>query len=374
MRIEKTLLLGLIAATVISCSEDESSDTASATTETEIEDSSAVGVGSLALGSLTSSDMGFTSASLALTASDRDANCTDNASAVNDSGAEMSSSEEGYAERTMYCAAVFNDGSPDSARGAMDIANMIVCELQRAGAWSSDDDFTTEGNNIGSVTIEPSTECSEAWFVEGITSETGTSISATDVTLTRLADGEAYDKKISFGGDAGEQAIYIRNSEDVVATMSEDGWAFSLDFANGVLLYESVDTRNGRRMRIKIEGTISSDGTFSDITNVEGFKMESGDSNWSEMVSISGNPNNGSGLATATYNREDNGNITSSESGCTEQGGCSEVSRITASEDELSSLFSGFETAKSEMISNKQVLEFENTGVESSTGWGRKRR
>ena len=52
----------------------------------------------------------------------------------------------------------------------------------------------------------------------------------------------------------------------------------------------------------------------------------------------------------------------------------SEVSRITASEDELSSLFSGFETAKSEMISNKQVLEFENTGVESSTGWGRKRR
>ena len=148
--------------------------------------------------------------------------------------------------------------------------------------------------------------------------------------------------------------------------MSEDGWAFSLDFANGVLLYESVDTRNGRRMRIKIEGTISSDGTFSDITNVEGFKMESGDSNWSEMVSISGNPNNGSGLATATYNREDNGNITSSESGCTEQGGCSEVSRITASEDELSSLFSGFETAKSEMISNKQVLEFENTGVKAA--------
>ena len=49
-------------------------------------------------------------------------------------------------------------------------------------------------------------------------------------------------------------------------------------FANGVLLYESVDIRNGRRMRIKIEGTIFQ-MVLSDITNVEGFKMESGDSN-----------------------------------------------------------------------------------------------
>ena len=132
-----------------------------------VNDGLAISVGALALDSLSAEDLGIESASLWLNeeASDRDENCTDDGDPIKD-GVILNSSHEQYAERALYCTSAFNTASPDSALGAMSIMSMFVCELERAQAWTSEDDFTTEGNNVGEVTITITENCAVSSVVD----------------------------------------------------------------------------------------------------------------------------------------------------------------------------------------------------------------
>ena len=374
MIIKKGVLSLFLVATIFSCSSDDDDDATPSATSVTVNDGSAVGVGALALGSLTAGDLGITASSLRLNDDDgdavssRDSNCTNNGSPIKD-GAVVSTTDTEYAERALYCTAAFNTASPDSALGAMTITSMLVCELERAQAWTSDADFTEAGNNVGQVTISLSENCAEDYVIAAM-GLANPSFNLGEVTLTALGATAAYDKKISFSLEGDPKNVYIRNSGNVIAALADEGWSFSLDLVNGVLKYENVDSRY-RRMRLKVQGALSTTGEFSSITSVDGFLMEfhsnsddddAAATDWSSFASVSGNV--ATGLSTATYYKDGNGNVTSREDGCTDT--CTGNTRITATEAELDALFSGSSTAVSTMSSEAQIVGFDDVTATST--------
>ncbi|MBP9707471.1 MAG: hypothetical protein KBD78_07470 [Oligoflexales bacterium] len=346
----KSMLSFSLILSLGGCSKSDS-DPAPATTEPPVTVSTGavLNTGVAALSSVGSLSLGLEEAELRLleeeeTVSDRDSHCSDNGTAMKADGERMTESDPEYARTVMYCAALFNAGSPDSVLGAISVAGILTCELERAEAWTSDDDFTTDGNNVGEVTVVLTNECAEDWQIERLTEGGENSFPLQDVTLIKLADTHGYDKKIAFsmGEEEGPSTFSIRNSNGFIAAKSAN-WAFSIDTVNSIVRYEtlgeSVDRDNDstyvRRIRLKISGDLDSDGSFSEVTDVKGLKLEGFgvEETWAELVTISGNKD---GLITNLYykNGLTNNEFTAEENVCSAED-CSEVTAIAATEAQI---------------------------------------
>lgn len=135
-------------------------------------------------------------------------------------------------------------------------------------------------------------------MVEAMKSDVGSDkLSNVTLTVTKLdTTAAAYDYSLTING-VGDDAItvYIKSSENVKAALMDDSsgpWFIKLDTSSttAVVLYEGIDPNNKRRMRIRVEGTISSDNTFSEVSSVKGFWMQGSSSEWSNLATFTGNP------------------------------------------------------------------------------------
>lgn len=351
----KQFLKSLISLSTIlsfsACSKSDSDPVPVAPTEPPVTVSTGavLNTGVAALSSVGSLSLGLEETELRLleedeTVSERDSHCSDNGTAMNADGERMTESDPEYARTVMYCAALFNAGSPDSVLGAISISGILMCELERAEAWTSDDDFTTEGNNVGEVTVVLSNECAEDWQIESLTEGGENSFPLEDVTLIKLADTHGYDKKVAFsmGDEGGPSTFSIRNSNGFIAAKSEN-WAFSIDTVNSIVRYETLgesvdrDSENTyvRRIRLKISGELDSDGSFTEVSDVKGLKLEGAgvEETWSELVTISGNKD---AMITNLYykNGATNNEFTAEEDVCSVED-CSAVNAIAATEAQI---------------------------------------
>ena len=201
MKLNKYLTSALVMLALVSCgkSKDNKDNGSQPSSETEtpddttsvglltVDDTAVANVGALAIGSIGPASFGFegdTSLRLSGDASDRDANCSDNGSPVKDD-VELDVNEDEFAARKLYCASVFDTANPDSAQGAMTLANMFMCEMKRAGAWS-DDHFTATANAIGTVEVAPSLNCLKQYQLDNI-APSGETYELTNVTFLKAA-------------------------------------------------------------------------------------------------------------------------------------------------------------------------------------------
>ncbi|SMF46611.1 hypothetical protein [Pseudobacteriovorax antillogorgiicola] len=354
-------LVGL--SILVACGEEDSDDDATTTaTDVEVSTGTALNVGVLALGSIEADDVGLSSSGLYLkkqlqmnlqdgdssdsdeeseTVSDRDSRCSVYGNPMTTDGTRMEQTDAEFPLASMYCAVAFNSGSPDSVLGAIGIPGVLLCELERAGAWDSDDDWTTEGNNVGNITITLSTNCADAWIVERL-SDGGDGVYALqDVTLTDLGDDHGYDRKITLTTESEPESFYIRASNNVIAARAE-GWAFSVDLVTNRVNYEtlgeSTDSDNNtsyvRRIRLAIDGELSSTGAFSSISSIEALKLEGQgvDSFWSTIVTVKGEP--GTAVAYNFYEMAQGTTFQAEEDGCSTTD-CSSITRISGTQSEI---------------------------------------
>lgn len=386
----KKIYFVLFTMILIACDKPKEDDeTASAGTPSfEVTTGKVMNAGVLALGSLNESSLGVKTTALYLddesseVATTRDKNCSKNGNPFNPAGTRMNAGDSGYASSAMYCAAVFNTGSPDSVLGAISVAGVFTCELERAGAWSSDDDFTEAGNNVGTKTITLSTNCTEQWLVERLSDGGNGIYELKDVTLTKLPATHGYDKKISVVVDSSGpgSTFYIRNSNGFVAARS-DNWAFSIDTINGVLRYETLgestssdDSKYVRRMRLKLSGKFSSTGAYESLTDVQGLKLEGRGiaESWSELVTITGVPE--TGLLTNLYykNGATNDVMVTEVDQCTGSD-CSALTSISATEAAITKFHQDAKTDFTAHDAKEGIIVHETANLDPNAAYDVKR-
>lgn len=395
------LSLSLVAAGCGSSDDDDAATTATTTetaTEVDVSTGTALNAGVLAISSIDSQTVGLSTGSLRLQSEDesdsddsddggnespssRDPLCSDRGTPFDSDGNVITPSDENYPLAALYCTVAFNQGSPDSVLGAISIPGVLLCELERAEAWSSDDDFTEGGNNVGDVTITISTNCADEWLAEALSDGGDGVYPLSGVTLTSLPATHGYDKKISFSMGEGEddQVVFIRSSDNVIAART-DGWAFSIDLVNNVVHYETLGESTGsesgesyvRRIRLRLEGTLASTGAFETIDSLQALKLEGRgvDEDWSELITLSGSPD--SGLAYTYYYEDSNAEFQSVEDGCSVSD-CSSIDAITATQTQIDTFHSQAQVDYLAHVEEEGVVFFDAVDLSANVAYDTKR-
>jgi hypothetical protein len=195
-----------------------------------------------------------------------------------------------WAFHKFLCAGAHNTYSPDSALGALALANGIVCTAESLGLAYSEAGTSTTVTNVAF-----STSCFSQEMITKFATDLITSLTAT-VTGYTMASTTGWDYRINVASaTVGNFDLYIRNSGDVIAasmanTGSQDGWTISIDLraATDYMVYEAANSNT--HMRIMAEGTISSSGVVSAVTDMAGIHTMVGST---EYVALRGNETQG---------------------------------------------------------------------------------
>ncbi len=177
-----------------------------------------------------------------------------------------------------FCQATYNSQSPDTAQGSMYIAGGMACEAALAGLF---DNLSTGGAGENTVTkdITFNTTCwGNQAQVDAFIADAGSStIEDVVMTVEEVSGSTAYDFKVSFviTGMGTIEVYTLNNSTTSAALNATDGWAFRLDKASGTINYESIDTDNNRWVRLIVNGSLTTSGTYSELESVLGFQLES---------------------------------------------------------------------------------------------------
>lgn len=191
------------------------------------------------------------------------------------------------------CAAAHNTYSPDSALGAMTLMKGIVCTaaIQGVTYTASGSTATIPAGTAFSTTCFPQAML-DVFAEEGITSLSG------DVTGFSLSTG--WDFKLEFRNMAPIEDfdIYIRNSGNVLAAAfintesgSGDAWTVTVDTRGtpSKIIYSAAN--QNRHIRMMAEGTISTAGEVTAVTNMAAVMAEN--NNDDEYVALLGNETDG---------------------------------------------------------------------------------
>lgn len=197
-----------------------------------------------------------------------------------------------WAFHKFLCAGAHNTYSPDSAVGALALANGIVCTAESLGLAYSETGTSTTVTNVAF-----STSCFSQEMITKFANESTpiTSLTAT-VTGYSLASTTGWDYRINVASaTVGNFDLYIRNSGNVIAasmanTGNQDGWTISIDrrATTNYMVYEAANANT--HMRIMAEGTISTSGVVSAVTNMAGIHTMVGST---EYVALRGNETQG---------------------------------------------------------------------------------
>jgi len=205
-----------------------------------------------------------------------------------DTNNRMAPDNDEFGKQTFYCQ-LKSDESPDTVRGSFARNYNILCSIEEAIGGQLTYDGTSQD-----VTIFPTTDC--GWS-EGSVDEAPATGYETTITSSTLTEGE-WDRLIHITLPAGDMSfkIYIANDEESIAFKAVDDWThdpegnsndalgddeatgksggvIALNFVEGVLRGEIIDTYWGRRARIFAEGTIDAEtAEFTDITKMEGLQ------------------------------------------------------------------------------------------------------
>lgn len=278
--------------------------------------------------------------------------CNENGGAAS-AGTDIARSSTTFSGATGYCQATHNAQSPDTPRGAMYIAGIMGCIASNNGLFANLTPGGEPATTTTSVTIDTTCFGTQA-MVDAMIADMGTD-TLTGITLTasQLAETDAYDYSMSFDLGEGESAsIYIKNSDNIKAALFTDStgpWFVKLDQSesNTVVLYEGIDTTNLRRMRIHVAGELDANGEFSSLDGVNGFWLQGGNNQWSDLVTFTGDLT--LGFLGMGYANGGGSDLTNGGAGnCYLPGGtgtCTDLTPITSSTANGDTLFNGMTTA-----------------------------
>ena len=294
--------------------------------------------------------------------SSRDSNCGTHGEPYED-GTEISSGSAGYAAGLAYCKTKYNDLSPETIQGAMTISGGISCIAYTLGLF---DGLSAGGSNSITTPVVISTTCfgSQA-EVNEIVAEMGTSIlPSVQLTVTDLStDSSSSDYRLDIVESGETINVYIKQTETLLAaktTEGSDSWAFKLDTASGLLLYEYLDNTWTRRMRLLVQGSFASDNTVDSITALEGAYLQGGESNWYALTTFESDGSSVkeygySGTSGASYQTDVDGNCEGSD--------CTGITGITASQSDAEAFLAGIPAAATAQDAADALLNFTTVDI-----------
>ncbi|MBT6326415.1 MAG: hypothetical protein HOJ35_10630 [Bdellovibrionales bacterium] len=392
---------------LISCSKDPSVDSSSSKDDSYSRVSKTLGIIDQALASISNSNSNSGTASISgilklssstCETSERDdgISCTENGSPCLD-GEKLDQADESYSQANAYCLTSFNTYSPDSSRGVLHLAKGFLCIAESEGVFdslSAEGDTDSKSGLDFTIQYTPGGDNCFGESEEVVTKllDGQTSYSLTDVTIAaeQLSGvSGVFDYKLTFSISSENSTLYVKNNSDIVAALFIDGdnaWSISLDLNEGELRFENIDSRY-RRVRLLAEGTVDSDGIFSNIDYLSGWKIEycEGNTNyWSEFTSFFGSDNKGfvgNVIRNDSYNSTDCDNVSADPNdnqftyvtryNCN-GGDCDRLPSIETSERGINNLIGdNISTAVTALNSSANPLDFFSVGLNNifNPGW-----
>ncbi len=200
----------------------------------------------------------------------------------------IASTSDSFAGGHGFCQVSHNAQSPDTARGAMYIGAGVLCAVGNAGAFTG----VSVGNPVTktNVTIDIDTTCwGTSAEVSAFQADMGniTSFTLASATVTELSTGP-YNYKIELedsnldmhmvlyvlSGSSNNLSFHATEYTSSAKTQAKSSYAFNADLQNGVVYYEQIDNDNGRRIRIRVAGSVNTSG-FTSVDDVQGYLMNS---------------------------------------------------------------------------------------------------
>ncbi|MBI2058144.1 MAG: hypothetical protein HYT87_00085 [Nitrospirae bacterium] len=238
--------------------------------------------------------------------------CTDGASPLDASGIPLPDLDPKYAPALFYCVLKQPGTGPESPLGRMLLTRGFVCLAEKAVP-----DLTYNGSSRTATVNPADSECFPDNFVPNFPAQP---IQVTITASSPSAFGKtgAWDRSLQIvtviQGESLNLQLLLKDGEGLAVgagrfikeSDKNDAYTFHLDTQMGVLRYEqknqdydnpqpdeNVQTAYNRHARVRIAGTVNSDGVFSQVTDYQGavgnlYKHKIGDSTL--LHTIRGNP------------------------------------------------------------------------------------
>lgn len=229
------------------------------------------------------------------TQSTLDAKCSEHGSPWEDGVGQMALDNTLYSSRLFYCLATLGEGGPDTVRGSYSTPKAVLCAVDSA---LGDVEYTEGGNTFENVSVSTSSGC----FTSSMLEDMGdvSSITLDSITFTELDPlTTGWQKKVELmSTDAGvHYTLYSFKTADRYGFRSVEagngsgtGGIVSLmvDTTTGDLVYSNLDDRGGpaptkgpdslykRFTRVRVNGDVASDGTFTQLNSASGVYAQSG--------------------------------------------------------------------------------------------------
>ncbi len=227
-----------------------------------------------------------------------------------DTEAEMQASHSDYSFSFFHCQTSLAGGGPDSAYGAMSIAQMFLCSIE-----SSLPNLQYNGEEIdgGSFTIDQQCLNDSLLQDEEMSEMAGMPLGPNlKITASTMPASSGWDRKIEVTGihldvdDPSELmnfTTYFRRDNNLIAfkfvevndplgTPDISAWSFTVDKASQRLHFETFAPRFGRHIRFLAEGSMNNSGVFTSIDKIAGAYAEGDSSSLTKGATIIGSASN----------------------------------------------------------------------------------
>lgn len=206
--------------------------------------------------------------------SEANPNCSGNGVPYDASGNELEHGDEQYAVKKFYCL-MHDKESPDVVLGAIGITRGFICVVEAQEGVEYTEAGTTLDISIPDIlNNEVAQGCFPSQVLESSEEENGRMDYEATATATLLTSGK-WTHKLEMETEEGSQVTYFYIGDDKVAFKSLDVTA-SLDFENGVLRFENIETEHDRHTRIMVTGELNEEGSFESQSAMEGLQYQSG--------------------------------------------------------------------------------------------------
>jgi hypothetical protein len=242
-----------------------------------------------------------------------DPKCSEHAEPLDSNGDLLNEGDSGYTGSLFYCLMKQPGGGPDTLQGAIEQATSMLCMLKDKLNFNGEPETVT-------VTLDDS--CFPDSSIEelgGPLSMEGT-VTTSELGSPLFGNASEWDYSIEIDaspdgiGDVNlrilvksDENVFAASMHDQVSGHENDGFSVFLDLANGVLRYESKHQRYGedcgdsscgwnRHNRFLVEGTLDTDGTFTEVADIQAIHTniyEMSPSDFFSLESIKGNPTDG---------------------------------------------------------------------------------